>query len=129
MVYLCTSKEESALNKRVFSSFFWQKNGVFTSEINFFTLLRKIFLGVCGFFLRNVGGFFGDLGGRKLKDIYFFGCIFLLLGRERRLEDARGMGEDALFLPSPAVSKQEIRNFAGWAQTDRFFFPIWGRRA
>ena len=45
------------------------------------------------------------------------------------LEDGRGMGEDALFLPSPAVSKQEIRNFAGWAQTDRFFFPIWGRRA
>ena len=51
-------------------------------------------------------------------------------------EDGRGMGEewermleDALFLPSPAVSKQEIRNFAGWAQTDRFFFPIWGRRA
>ena len=76
MVYLCTSEEESALNKRVFSSFFGRKNGVFTSEINFFTLLRKIFLGVCGFFLRDVGGFFGDLGGRKLKDIYFFGCIF-----------------------------------------------------
>ena len=105
MVYLCTSKEESALNKRVFSSFFWRKNGVFTSEINFFTLLRKIFLGVCGFFLRHVGGFFGDLGGRKLKDIYFFSCIFLLLGRERMLEDGRGwermleewerMGEDA----------------------------------
>ena len=59
MLYLCTSEEEIALIKRVFSSFLVQKNGIFTSEINFFTLLRNFFLGVCGFFLRNVGGFFG----------------------------------------------------------------------
>ena len=60
MVYLCTSKEERALNKRVFLLFFWPKNGIFTSEIDFSTLLRKIFLGVCGFFLRNVGVRDGD---------------------------------------------------------------------
>ena len=60
MYYLCTSKEEKALNKRVFSSFSGQKNGIFTSEIKFFTLLRNFFLGVCGFFLRNVGARGGD---------------------------------------------------------------------
>ena len=60
MVYLCTSKEERALNKRVFSSFFGQKNGIFTSEVEKSTLLRKIFLGVCGKFLRNVGVRGGD---------------------------------------------------------------------
>ena len=67
MYYLCISEEERALNKRVFSSFFGQKNGIFTSEINFFTLLRKIFLGVCGFFLRKVDGFFGDVEWLKVK--------------------------------------------------------------
>ena len=55
MYYLCTSEEERAQNKRVFSSFFAKKNGVFTSEIEISTLLRKIFLGVCGKFFRNVG--------------------------------------------------------------------------
>ena len=55
MLYLCPSEEERALNKRVFSSFLGPKNGIFTSEINFFTLLRNFFLGVCGIFLRNVG--------------------------------------------------------------------------
>ena len=58
--YLCISEEERALNKRVFSSFFAKKNGVFTSEIEISTLLRKIFLGVCGKFLRNVGVRGGD---------------------------------------------------------------------
>ena len=72
MYYLCISEEEIALNKRVFSSFFGQKNGIFTSEINFFTLLRKFFLGVCGFFLRNVGGFLGDIEGPKGN--YSGGC-------------------------------------------------------
>ena len=71
MYYLCTSEEERALNKRVFSSFFGAKNGVFTSEINFFTLLRKIFLGVCGLFLRNVGGFVGDEERLKVKRYLF----------------------------------------------------------
>ena len=83
MLYLCISKEERALNKRVFSSFLGLKKGIFTSEIKNFTLLRKIFLGVCGFFLCHVGGFFGDLGGRKLKDIYFYGRIFFIFGGGR----------------------------------------------
>ena len=60
MVYLCTSKEERAHKQRVFSSFFDQKNGIFTSEVEKSTLLRKIFLGVCGKFLRNVGVCGGD---------------------------------------------------------------------
>ena len=60
MYYLCTSEEERAHKQRVLSSFFGQKNGIFTSEINFFTLLRKIFLGVCGKFFRNVGVRGGD---------------------------------------------------------------------
>ena len=63
MYYLCTSEVERALNKRVFSSFFWSKNGNFTSEVENFTLLRNFFLGVCGFFLSQVDGFFGDLEG------------------------------------------------------------------
>ena len=70
MLYLCTSEEERAHKYRVFS-FFCQKNGVFTSEINFFTLLRKFFLGVCGFFLRNVGGFLGDIELPKVKTYLF----------------------------------------------------------
>ena len=61
MYYLCTSEEEKALNKRGFPLFFWQKNWVFTSEIDFSTLREKIFLGVCGFFLRYVDVFLGDL--------------------------------------------------------------------
>ena len=80
MVYLCISEEERALNKRVFSSFFGPKNGIFTSEINFFTLLRKIFLGVCGFFLRNVGGFLGDVERLKVKRYLFFWRIFFVFG-------------------------------------------------
>ena len=60
MVYLCTSEEERAHKQRVFSSFCAKKNGVFTSEIEISTLLRKIFLGVCGKFLRNVGVRGGD---------------------------------------------------------------------
>ena len=80
MYYLCISEEEKALNKRVFSSFFGQKNGIFTSEINFFTLLRKFFLGVCGFFLRNVGGFLGDVEGLKVKRYLFLRLHFFTLG-------------------------------------------------
>ena len=59
MVYLCTSEEERAHKQRVFSSFFDRKN-CFTSEIEKSTLLRKIFLGVCGKFLRNIGVRGGD---------------------------------------------------------------------
>ena len=68
MYYLCISEEERALNKRVFSSFFGPKNGIFTSEINFFTLLRKFFLGVCGKFFRNVGVRGGD--SEAFSDLY-----------------------------------------------------------
>ena len=71
MLYLCTSEEERALNKRVFSSFFGKKNGEFTLEIDFSTLLRKFFLGVCGFFLRNVGCFFAYIEWLKVKRYLF----------------------------------------------------------
>ena len=60
MYYLCTSEEERAHKQRVFSSFFGPKNGIFTSEVEKSTLLRKIFLGVCGKFLRNIGVRGGD---------------------------------------------------------------------
>ena len=60
MLYFCISEEERAHKQRVFSSFFDQKNGIFTSEVEKSTLLRKIFLGVCGKFLRNVGVRGGD---------------------------------------------------------------------
>ena len=60
MYYLCISEEERALNKRVFSSFFGLKKGIFTSEIEISTLLRNFFLGVCGNFFRNVGVRGGD---------------------------------------------------------------------
>ena len=91
MYYLCTSEEERALNKRVFSSFFGQKNGVFTSEVKNFTLLRNFFLGVCGFFLRNVGGFLGDVERLKVKRCLFFETHFF---GERMKEEGERKGED-----------------------------------
>ena len=78
MYYLCISEEEKAHRYRVFSSFFGQKNGIFTSEINFFTLLRKFFLGVCGFFLRNIDAFFADVERPKVKRYLFSKPHFLL---------------------------------------------------
>ena len=50
MYYLCISEEERARKYWVFSSFFGQKNGIITSEINFFTLLRNFFLEFADFF-------------------------------------------------------------------------------
>ena len=94
MVYLCTSKEERALNKRVFSSFFGQKNGIFTSEINFSTLLRKIFLGVCGFFLSNVGGFFTDVERLKVKRYLFSKPYFFTFGGGERMGEEEKRGEE-----------------------------------
>ena len=90
MLYLCTSEEEKAHKQRVFSSFFGPKNGNFTSEINFF-------LGVCGFFLRHVGGFLGDVERLDVKRYLFFGRIFFTFGEdwrglERRNEEGRGIG-------------------------------------
>ena len=55
MLYICTSEEEKARKHWGFSSFFRQKNGIFTSDVEKSTLLRKNFLGVCGKFFRNVG--------------------------------------------------------------------------
>ena len=49
------SEEERARKHWVFSSFFWPKKRIFTLEIEFSTLLRKFFFGVCGKFFRNVG--------------------------------------------------------------------------
>ena len=80
MYYLCTSEEEKALNKRVFSSFLVQKNGIFTSDVEKSTLLRKIFLGVCGLFFCNVGRFLGDVEGLKVKRYLFFVPHFFILG-------------------------------------------------
>ena len=71
MFYLCTSKEERALNKRVFSSFFGLKKGIFTSEIKISTLLRKFFLGVCGKFFRNVDVYFADVETQIVKRYLF----------------------------------------------------------
>ena len=80
MLYICTSEEERALNKRVFSSFFGLKNGIFTSEVENFTLLRKIFLGVCGCFLSNVDGFFADVERLKVKRYLFSKPHFFTFG-------------------------------------------------
>ena len=74
-----------------FFLFFWPKNGIFTSEINFFTLLRKFFLGVCGFFVRNVGGFLGDAERPKVKRYLFSKPHFFTFGGGKRMkEDERG---------------------------------------
>ena len=99
MLYLCTSEEERALNKRVFSSFFAPKNGVFTSEVNFFTLLKKFFLGVCGFFLRHVGGFLGDEERVKVKRYLFsWPHFFVFWWGERRKEEGRGIGVTGMYI-------------------------------
>ena len=92
MYYLCTSEEEKALNKRVFSSFFGPKNGNFTSEINFFTLLRNFFLGVCGFFLPHVGGFLGDVERLDVKRYLFLWGAFLTLQGSTQVKVVRGKG-------------------------------------
>ena len=81
MYYLCISEEERARKYWVFSSFFAQKNRIFTSEINFFTLLRKIFLGVCGYFLRNVVCFFADAERLKVKRYLFSRLHFFYFWR------------------------------------------------
>ena len=83
MYYLCTSEEERALNKRVFSSFL-AKKGIFASDVEFSTLLRNFFLRVCGLFIRNVGGFLGDVERLKVKRYLFFETHFFW---ERMKED------------------------------------------
>ena len=72
--YLCTSKEEIAHKYGVFSSFLakiGQKKVVLHYELVISTLRRKFFLGVCGFSLRNVDGFFADVERQKVKRYLF----------------------------------------------------------
>ena len=80
ILYLCVSEEEGANKQRVLSSFFGPKNGIFTSEINFFTLLRKIFLGVCGKISLNVGCFLADVERLKVKRYLFSKPHFFTFG-------------------------------------------------
>ena len=78
MYYLCISEEERARKYWGFSSFFTPKNRIFTSEINFSTLLRNFFLGVCGNFFRNVGCIFAYIEWLKVKRYLFSKPHFLL---------------------------------------------------
>ena len=61
MLYLCISEEERAHRFGVFSSFLVRKKVVLHYELVISTLRRNFFLGVCGFSLRNVDGFFADV--------------------------------------------------------------------
>ena len=94
MYYLCISEEERARKYWVLSSFFCTKNRIFTSEIDFSTLLRKIFLGVCGFFLRNVGGFLGDVERLKVKTYLFSQGAFLTFQGSTQVKVVRGQGSN-----------------------------------
>ena len=69
--YLCASEEEKARKHWGFSSFFRQKNGIFTSEINFFTLLRNFFLGVSVNFLGQAVANISDVEPQKVKRYLF----------------------------------------------------------
>ena len=53
-------------------------------ELVISTLLRKIFLGVCGFFLRNVDGFFGDVEWLKVKRYLFFWLDNIIEGLQKQ---------------------------------------------
>ena len=70
-MYLCISEEERAHRYGVFSSFLVGKKVVLHYELVISTLRRNFFLGVCGFFLRNVGGFLGDVEPPKVKTYLF----------------------------------------------------------
>ena len=54
------AKRREPINSGFSPLFLTKKNGIFTSEVEKSTLLRKIFLGVCGKFLRNIGVRGGD---------------------------------------------------------------------
>ena len=71
MLYLCISEEERAHRYRVFSSFLVGKKVVLHYELVISTLRRNFFLGVCGFSLRNVDGFFADVERLKVKRYLF----------------------------------------------------------
>ena len=84
------------------------KNGIFTSEIEISTLLRNFFLGVCGFFLRNVGGFLGEVERLKVKRYLFSRPHFLGGGKRiiekggRRIkEEGRGKAAWISLIPQP----------------------------
>ena len=62
-----------------------QKKVVLHYELVVSTLRRKIFLGVCGFFLRNVGVFFADIERLKVKRYLFSRPhFFILVGWEEK---------------------------------------------
>ena len=56
------------------------KKVVLHYELVISTLRRKFFLGVCGFFLRNVGVFFGDVERLKVKRYLFSKPHFFIFG-------------------------------------------------
>ena len=93
MYYLCISEEERARKYWVFSSFFGQKNGIFTSEIDFSTLLRNFFLGVCGIFFLIVGCFFADAERLKVKRYLFSRPYFFTFGGGERTKEGKRGGE------------------------------------
>ena len=65
------SEAERAHRYGVFSSFLVRKKVVLHYELVISTLRRKFFLGVCGFFLRNIDGFFADVERLKVKRYLF----------------------------------------------------------
>ena len=76
MYYLCISKVERALNKRVLSSFFAQKMAFFPQRKIFLHYGEKFFLEFADFFSVMLMAFWAMKSGLKLKDIYFLGRIF-----------------------------------------------------
>ena len=119
MYYLCTSEEERAWNTGFSPPFFGEKNGVFTSEINFFTLLRNFFLGVCGFFLSNVDSIFADVEALKVKRYLFSKPHFLFEGGKRKKEEGRGRkrGKRRRLL-TPHLITMPVRNEKGPSRYD-----------
>ena len=71
ILYLCISEEERAHRYGVFSSFLVGKKVVLHYELVISTLRRNFFLGVCGFSLHNIDGFFADVERLKVKRYLF----------------------------------------------------------
>ena len=77
MYYLCVSEEERAHKHGVFSSFFGQKYGIFTSEIEKNTSEIFLFLGGINFFLGQVVEFLAEVMRLKVKRYLFLWGSFL----------------------------------------------------
>ena len=78
---------------RAFSSFLAKigvKKVVLHYGLVISTLRRKISLGVCGFFLRNVGGCLGDVERPKVKRYLFSKPHFFTFGGGKRREEELG---------------------------------------